>query len=318
MKRKLRGLCVVVTGASSGIGRETALELARKGANLVLTARREEALEEVARLCREEGVRCEVLPADLADPDQAAALAREAVLALGQVDVFINNAGIYAIGTVEQTPLDAFERVMQVNFFAPVAATKAMLPHFRARRGGMFVNISSAIGLVTAPYLAAYSASKHALKAFSEALRDEVRELNVDVTVVYPASTDTPLFEHTANYTGKAVRPAEPIYPVSEVAHAILDAIESPKRDVIIGAARAMSAFRTAAPSTFDRVMSRKMESDHFLSRRQGATDGNLWEPVGAGTGSGGGWYHPRRARKIALAALAVAAIPLVARALRD
>ena len=172
MKRKLRGLCVVVTGASSGIGRETALRLAARGANLVLTARREQALEDVARLCRERGAQCAVLPADLGNAAEVTAMVREAVLSFGQVDVFVNNAGIYAIGTVEQTPLDAFERVMQVNFLAAVAATKAILPHFRARRSGMFVNISSAIGLVTAPYLAAYSASTHALKAFSEALRD--------------------------------------------------------------------------------------------------------------------------------------------------
>ncbi len=317
MKRKLRGLCVVVTGASSGIGRETALRLAARGANLVLTARREQALEDVARLCRERGAQCAVLPADLGNAAEVTAMVREAVLSFGQVDVFVNNAGIYAIGTVEQTPLDAFERVMQVNFLAAVAATKAILPHFRARRGGMFVNISSAIGLVTAPYLAAYSASKHALKAFSEALRDEVRDLDIDVTVVYPTSTDTPLFDHTANYTGKAVRPAEPIYKVSDVADAILDAIESPKRDVIIGAAKAMSAFRTTAPSAFDRVMSRKMERGHFEPRRQAATDGNLWEPIDRGAGSAGGWYRPKTGRTIALAALTLAAVPLVARALR-
>jgi short-subunit dehydrogenase len=317
MKRKLRGLCVAVTGASSGIGRETALLLARRGANLVLTARRESALEEVAGLCREHGVKVVALPADVGNLEEVDALAREAIAAFGQIDVWINNAGIYVMGTVEQTPLDAFARTMQVNYLAAVAATKAMLPHFRARRSGMFVNVSSAIGLVTAPYLAAYSASKHALKAFSEALRDEVRDLNIDVTVVYPTSTDTPLFEHTANYTGKAVRPAEPIYEVSDVAEAIVDAIQSPRRDVIIGAAKGMSAFRTAAPSLFDRVMSRKMENDHFLARRQVATDGNLWRPIESGRESSGGWYRPKIGRKIALAALALAALPVVARAIR-
>jgi short-subunit dehydrogenase len=291
--------------------------LAGKGARLALTARREDALDEVARLCRERGAECEVIPADVGNPEEVNALAREAVAALGQVDVFVNNAGIYVMGTVEQTPMEVFERTMQINYLGAVAATKAMLPHFRARRSGMFVNVSSAIGLVTAPYLAAYSASKHALKAFSEALRDEVRDLNIDVSVVYPTSTDTPLFEHTANYTGKAVKPAEPIYKVSEVAEAILDTIQSPKRDVIIGAAKGMSAFHTALPSTFDRVMSRKMRRGHFLPGRQAATEGNLWEPIESGTGSDAGWYRPRRGRKIAFAALALVALPLVARALR-
>ena len=113
------------------------------------------------------------------------------------------------------------------------------------------------------------------------------------------------------------MRPAEPIYKVSDVADAILDAIESPRRDVIIGAAKAMSAFRTTAPSAFDRVMSRKMERGHFEPRRQAATDGNLWEPIDRGAGSAGGWYRPKTGRTIALAALTLAAVPLVARALR-
>jgi short-subunit dehydrogenase len=316
MKRKLRGLCVVVTGASSGIGRETALKLAGRGARLVLTARREDALDDVARLCRERGAECTVVPADVSVLDEISSLAGQAVAAFGQVDVWINNAGIYVMGTVEQTPLDVFQRVMEVNFIAAVAATKAILPHFRERRSGMFVNISSAIGLVTAPYLAAYAASKHALKAFSESLRDEVRELNIDVSVVYPTSTDTPLFEHTANYTGKAVRPSEPVYKVSDVAEAILHAIESPRRDVIIGAAKGMSAFRTVAPSLFDRVMSKKMDEGHFLPRRQGPTEGNLWEPMYQGRGSDAGWYRPKRGRKIALA-LALVAVPLLVRAVR-
>src|SRR5438105_4189399 len=124
MKRKLRGLGVVVTGASSGIGRETALKLAERGANLVLTARWEDALDEVARLCRERGVRCEWLPADIGNAAEVEALAREAVAALGQVDVFVNNAGIYVMGTVEQTPLEVFERCLQINFLGAVAATK--------------------------------------------------------------------------------------------------------------------------------------------------------------------------------------------------
>ena len=143
-----------------------------------------------------------------------------------------------------------------------------------------------------------------------------MRELNIDVSVVYPTSTDTPLFEHTANYTGKAVRPAEPVYKVSDVAEAILDTIESPRRDVIIGATKGMSAFRTVAPSLFDRMMSKKMHQGHFLPRRQEPTEGNLWEPMYQGRASDAGWYRPKRGRKIALA-VALVAVPLLVRALR-
>ncbi|MCA1827115.1 MAG: SDR family NAD(P)-dependent oxidoreductase [Myxococcales bacterium] len=317
MKRKLQGLCVVVTGASSGIGRETALLLAGKGAKLVIAARREDPLEEVARLCRERGGECKPVPTDVSNLAEIDTLVREAIAAFGRIDVWINNAGIYVMGTVEQTPLDVFERAMKVNFLAAVAATKAVLPHFRQRNAGLFVNISSALGKVTAPYLAAYSATKHALKAFSEALRDEVRDVGVDVSVVYPTSTDTPLFEHTANYTGKEVKPSEPIYPVRDVAQAIVDCIESPKRDVVIGVTKGFSAFHTLAPSLFDRVMSSKMEKKHFKPKPQGATDGNVWTPMSRGAGSSGGWPASNPARKLAVAALALVAIPLVIGALR-
>ena len=308
---------MVITGASSGIGRETALMLARKGAKLVLAARREDPLDEVARLCREAGAECRAVPTDVSNLHDIETLVREAIGGFGRVDVWVNNAGIYVMGTVEQTPLDVYERVMQVNFLACVAATKSILPHFKVQGRGMFVNVSSAIGLVTSPWLSAYSASKHALKAFSEALRDEVRELNIDVSVVYPTSTDTPLFEHTANYTGKAVKPSEPIHKVSDVAQAILATIEDPKRDVIIGAAKGMSAFRHVAPNLFDKVMTRKMAKKHFLPRAQGPTEGNLWQPLAHGTGSSGGWRRPRVARKLAVAALLIAAVPLVVGALR-
>src|SRR5215470_1449950 len=129
MKRNIRGSCVVVTGASSGIGRETALQLAAKGANLVLAARREDPLEEVEALCRDRGGQCRAIPTDVANFDEVEKLARKAVDAFGHVDVWINNAGIYVMGTVEQTPLEIFERTMRVNFLSAVAATKAILPH---------------------------------------------------------------------------------------------------------------------------------------------------------------------------------------------
>ena len=318
MKREIRGLSVVVTGASSGIGRETALMLAARGARLVLAARREEPLEELGEQCRAKGAECKVIPTDVAYDEEVAALAREAIAAFSHVDVWINNAGIYVMGSVEDTPLDIFARTMRINYLGAVAGSKAVLPHFRERRSGMFVNISSALGRVSGPYLSAYSASKHALRAFSEALRDEVRELNIDVSVIYPTSTDTPLFEHTANYTGKAVKPADPVYPVADVARAIVETIESPRRDVVIGAAKAFSAFHTLWPSLFDKVMSRKMETGHFLPRRQGPTEGNLYRPLRQGTGSSGGWPAQNPTRKLAaVAALALVAIPLIVRAIR-
>src|SRR2546423_5942375 len=309
---RLEGAVVVVTGASSGIGRETALALAGKGARLVLAARRAAELEETAVDCRSRGGECRIFPCDVSDREQVEALARAAVETYGRIDAWVNNAGIYAMGTVEAMTDEAIRRVIDVNFFGVVHGTRAALPHL-ARTRGVLVNVSSALGRISGPYVSAYAASKHAVRAFTESVRDETRKEGISVTTVYPPAIDTPLFRHSANYTGREIKPADPIFPPERVAAAIVSAIEKPRRAILIAATKVMSAFHTLLPGLFERFMTRQMERDHFGDNPAPITDGNIHVPMQDGSRSDGGWL-PRKRRSAVKALKLASAMPGIVR----
>jgi len=291
---RLEGAVVVVTGASSGIGRETALALAAKGARLVLAARRAAELEETAFDCRAHGGECRTFPCDVSDRAQVLALARVAVETYGRIDAWVNNAGIYAMSTVREMPDEAVRRVMDVNFFGVVHGTRAALPHLALTKG-VLVNVSSALGRMSGPYVSAYAASKHAVRAFTESVRDETRSEGISVTTVYPPAIDTPLFRHSANYTGREIKPASPVFAPDRVARAIVSAIETPKREILVAATKVMSAFHTLLPGLFERFMTRQMERDHFSENAAPDTDGNIHSPMHDGSRSDGGYLAKKR-----------------------
>lgn len=307
MARRLKGKVVVVTGASSGIGRATALLLARKGADLVLAARRDEPLEEVRSLCEDEGVRAVAVPVDLALREDCEKLAEIAFDEFGRIDAWVNNAGVYAVGAVEDTPPDVFERVMAVNFLGPVWCSRAILPKLREQGSGTIIMVDSLAGRSPGPKLGAYAASKFALRGFSEALRDELRPDGVSVSVVYPPSIDTPIFTHGANFTGKEGQPLSTPYPPEKVARAIYKLVLKPKREVFIGSAGRVSALHTLAPGLVERAMSArtaKSGGDEAPPSR-----GNLYLPSHGDAKISGGWRRKRMLKRAAaLAAIGVAA----------
>lgn len=283
---------VVITGASSGIGRETALRLAKKGSTLVLAARREEALEELRRQCEDKGADCLVVPTDVAEAHEVDALADAAFRTFGRIDGWVNNAGVYLMGSLEETPLAAYRQVMDTNYFGVVHGTRAALRYMKRQPdGGVIVNMSSQLGSVSGPYLSAYCASKHAIRGFSHAVRQELLDTPVRVSVVMPASIDTPLFEHSANYTGQQLRAADPVYSPDKVAKQIIRLLDHPKAESYVGGLNAplMGAMRHAAPGAFDRMMRRQTDSGHFRDEHARRTPGNLYRPVQHGTGSRGG-----------------------------
>ena len=218
----LRGKTIVVTGASSGIGRATALELARRGANLVLAARRPDRLEEVAAKCRELGVRAVTVPTDVTSPADC----RRLIDTAGDVDVLVNNAGFAVFAPVAEASPDLVREMMETNYLGAFHCTQAVLPRMLARRSGTIVNVSSIAGLMGFTRMSAYCASKFALTGFTEALRDEVIGSGVRVALVCPGTTDTEFFVRAEKGKMPGASRLMPAVSAERVARAVCDAAE--------------------------------------------------------------------------------------------
>lgn len=187
---KLTGKKVVITGASSGIGRATALEIARRGGHVVLAARRTEPLEETAAACRALGVPAVAVSTDVTNREQCARLIESA----GEIDVLINNAGFATFDAIADANEDGLRAMMDTNYFGVVHCTQAVLPQMLARGEGTIVNVSSICGIMGYARMGGYCATKFAVIGFTEALRDEVLGRGVRVALVCPATTETEFF----------------------------------------------------------------------------------------------------------------------------
>ena len=187
---QIKGKNVVVTGASSGIGRAVSLEFARRGANVILAARRRELLDEVATECRALGVTATAVETDVTNRDQCFALIEKA----GTVDVLVNNAGFAIFDAIESAKADDAIEMMNTNYFGTLHCTQAVLPQMLARRSGSIVIVSSIAGLMGYSHMGAYCATKFAVVGMAEALRDEVIGRGVQVALVCPGTTETDFF----------------------------------------------------------------------------------------------------------------------------
>src|SRR5215218_3695804 len=290
MARDLSESVVVVTGASSGIGRATALAFASAGASVVLAARREAPLREAAAQCEQRGGRALAVPTDMRDEAAVRRLADEAVGRFGGIDVWVNNAGVTLLGRFEDAPSELWREVLEVNLFGYANGARAAIPHLRARGGGAIINVGSVNSRVGAPYASAYVASKFAVRGFAECLRDELRGTGIDVATILPASIDTPLFQHAANFAGRPVKPLRPIIRAERVAAAIVRCAKRPRREAVVGfSGRQLILLHEHALPIFERVMSRNVEREHFFQRPAENSPGNLRQPIEAGTGVDGG-----------------------------
>ncbi|HYO72361.1 MAG TPA: SDR family oxidoreductase, partial [Archangium sp.] len=238
MSRKLQGSVVVITGASSGIGRATALAFARHGAKVVLAARNPQPLHEVASQCAELGGEALVVPTDVTDEAAVKELAHRAVERFGRLDVWVNNAAVTGFGFFEDTPPDVFRRIIDTNFFGYVHGARAALPYFHDQGSGVLINNTSMVAKLSEPYLSAYAASKHAIRGLAQSLRQELvvtKARDIHVCAVMPATIDTPFFQHAANYTGRAAKAMPPVYPAERVARAIVGMARWPRREMFVG-----------------------------------------------------------------------------------
>lgn len=262
-----RGNVVVLTGASAGIGREMALQLASQGAELVLAARSPEPLEEVAAACRDRGARALAVPTDVGDEAQCRALVERAVEAYGRIDTLVNNAGIGMWARFdEMRDLAPFERIMRVNYLGCVYPTYYALPHLKASRGRIVV-VNSLTGLTGVPTRSGYAASKHAVAGFFDSIRIELEDDGVTVTQVFPGFVATEIRERAFGPDGKPlgrgnspVRERE-VMTAEECARQIVAAAAGRKRDLVMTLRGRLGAkLKLVAPGMVDRIARKAIE----------------------------------------------------------
>ncbi|WP_181035054.1 SDR family oxidoreductase [Arthrobacter sp. B0490] len=283
---------VVITGASSGIGRATARRFAEEGARLVLAGRDADTLEAVAAECRDRGAMVIAVPTDVSSEADVDRLAEAAVERFGGIDVWVGNASLYSFGTFEQTPSEVFDRLIEVNLLGQVYGARAALRVFRRQGRGVLVSVASVYSRITSPLVSPYVTSKFGLLGFLEVLRMELRDApDIHVCAVLPATIDTPIHQHAANYTGHPVRPLPPVSDPVRVARAIVRVARRPRRLTQVG--RVQSLFvhaRALAPALYEPVVARAYLALALKSGSMPTAPGNVFRADRDVTGVTGGW----------------------------
>ncbi len=272
---------IVITGASSGIGRATALAAARQGARVVLAARDAGALQAVEDAVAKHGGQARSMAADVGRREDVEALAAFAIAAFGGFDTWVNNAGVAMFSRLEETVEADARRLFDTNFWGTVHGSLVALKTIKSG-GGALINVGSIVGDFGVPIQGMYSASKHAVKAFTDTLRIELEaeEAPVSVTLIKPAAIATPIIANVGNTTGREAKLPAPHYAPDEVAHAILHAAVHPQRDIYVGGTgRLMSLFAQAVPHLADKVSARFGE-DAQLGEIQERAHDNLHAPA--------------------------------------
>lgn len=288
-RQQLLGRIIVVTGASSGVGRGVALALAQRGANLVLAARRTEALEALAVEVQALGVAALVVPTDVADVAQMNALAEQAEQRFGRIDGWINNAGVVAVGRFEEIPLDDHLRLLDTNVKGVVIGTHLAMQRFRRQGYGRLVNVASVDGEIPHAYQASYSASKAAVLSLGRVLQQELRrgrQPNIQLSTVLPWALDTPIWGHAATYTGH--RPDLPTKDAPDKAvQAIVKALLQPQKEITVGYKAKMAYWgHRLAPELNERFTADAVQRAEIdWNPVKADTSGNLQQADQAGQG---------------------------------
>lgn len=272
---------IVITGASSGIGLATARKAAQAGAAVVLASRNDEVLRAVCKEINDAGGRAHPVSGDVGSQEDVEKIARAAIARFERFDTWINDAGVGLYGELMQTPAADHERLFRTNYFGVVNGSLEAVRHFRKRGGpGAIINLGSVLSDVATPMMGAYSASKHAVKGFTDALRIELarEKAAISVTLIKPSSISSPFADHARNLMDKAATVPPPHYAPEVVADAILYAAQHPTRDLEVGAGgRPFAIASAAAPGLSDKLLGAVMPP---LSRRRGAKplSDNLYE----------------------------------------
>lgn len=280
---------VVLTGASSGIGLCTARQAAERGACLVLVARSTEVLDRLAAELNGNAIdgkrRAVVVAADVSDRRQLEEVPRVAIDTFGRIDTWINNAGVSIFGRLDQVDEKDSRRMFDINFWGVVNGSLIALPHLK-REGGALINLGSEASDAVIPLQGMYSASKHAVKGFTDALRVEIEDVDkspVSITLIQPTAVNTPYPEHARNYMDQEPKLPDPMIDPEDVARAILKAATEGGRDIKVGS---MSVLNTTMskimPSVADKMSARQVDRQQKWEDPK-HPQGTLYEPGHSG-----------------------------------
>lgn len=276
-----QGRVVVVTGASSGLGRAIAIEFARRHSSLVLGARRSEALEDTAWSCRIAGGEAIAVATDVTREQDVIELAAAALERWDRIDVWINNAGVTLFALLEQAPFEQHQRVIETNLLGAMLGARAVLPVFRRQHRGVLINIGSVLSEIGQAFVPSYVISKFGVHGLSEALRVELAdEPDIHVCTVFPYAIDTPHFEAAGNRIGQVPRAMPPVSSPERIARAIARLSDRPRRRLYVPRVAVLGiALHAIIPRTLERLLLDALRAWHISEPSEQVSIGNLFEP---------------------------------------
>jgi len=287
---------IVITGASSGIGLATAELAAQKGAKLVLAARSGKALSEIAQRINDAGGEAISVVCDVASREQIERVADAAIKRFGRIDTWVNDAGASIYGRLDKVSEEDSRRLFDTNFWGVVNGSLAALPHLK-RQGGALINVGSEVSEAVVPLLGMYSASKHAVKGFTDSLRVEIENVDkapVSITLIQPTAVNTPFPQHGKNYMDQEPKLPSPMIEPQQVADAILSAAVTPTRNKKVGVMASFNTLVSKLIPSLGEWMSSKRVDDQQYNEPPRNPNGALYQPseatqvVGQTHGTGG------------------------------
>ena len=318
MARRTDGRVVVVIGASSGIGRATAVRLARRGDTLVLASRSADALADVERECvaarrgrRSSAPRVSVVPTDVSLRASVEHLFTETLARHGRIDAVVHAPAVVAYGHFEEVPPEVFDQVLATNLLGAANVARLALQRFKADGGGHLVLVGSLLGKIATPFMSAYVTSKWGLHGLARTLQAEVRHTRgVEVSLVSPGGVNTPIYAQAASYARREGRPPPPVDPPEKLARAIVRVLDHPRRETSVGLANHVwtAGFRFS-PGVYDAIVAPAMSRAGISGTHSPEQHtGNVFAPLPAGEATHGKWGR-HWLRTFAVAGVTTAAV---------